>query len=327
MKKRLVVLALIFISAFSYAQKNRYGMVIKKTDDGCTIDRREEVEKKIDLSKLTDMCVRYKYVPDKIQEKDYANCTTKSFIYKEYENYKLEMQIDIPNEGKGPFPFIIYVHGGGWAGGSVGSFGDQSKYSASRGIAGVRIAYTLKKKKGNFDQGMEELEAALQFVKQHATEWNFDMTRFGYAGGSAGTPLASLAAMKNSAKLFIGANGIYDFTLKSHVGSFPGNSNSYLRDYKSESKLKEISAIYHIPSKNPPAVIVFHGTADVTIPYQQAVYLCDAIKKNGGKAEQKIYPNYMHAFYSKTGSDKFEEITMEMYRFANEVFNKKDGKR
>ena len=307
-------------------QKNRYGMLVKQTEKGCEIDRRGEIEKLINLESLRDLCTPYKYREDKIRARDYNNCTTQTFVFKAYNAYKLEMEVDIPKQGEGPFPFVIYVHGGGWAGGNLSGFVNQSKYLASKGIAGVRISYTLRQQNGHFDQGMEELDAALQFVKANAKAWNLDLTRFGYAGGSAGTPLASLAAMKNGAKLFIGTNGIYDFAYQDHVGSFPGKSNRYLRNYNNNiSKLKEISPINHIPSKNPPAVIVFHGTADITIPYQQSVLFCDAIRRKGGRAEQKIYPNYMHAFYSKYSSDRYEEILLQMYRFAKEVFSKNEN--
>ena len=324
-KYRIIILSFLCIPMVVLAQKNRYGMTISTNTTGeCSIERRVEVEKLIDLSKLTDLCVKYKYIADKIQPEDYTGCKTSSFVYKDYGTYQLKMEVDIPAKTKGPFPFIIYVHGGGWAGGSLNGFVNQSKYLASRGIAGVRISYTLKKQNGHFEQGMQELEDAFQFVKQHAGEWNLDIDRFGYAGGSAGTPLGALAAMqKENCKLFIGANGIYDFTYTDNTGSFPGKNNSYLKNYNNLEKLKEISPFHQIPKKNPPAVILFHGTADITIPYQQSLLLYDKIKQVGGRAEKRIYPNYMHAFYGMNSSDKYEEITIEMYKFANEILNKK----
>lgn len=65
-------------------------------------------------------------------------------------------------------------------------------YLASRGIAGIRISYSLMSQGGTFNQGMQELADAFAFVQAHAAEWGLDMTRYVYAGGSAGTPLTSL---------------------------------------------------------------------------------------------------------------------------------------
>jgi len=317
-------MALLYVSVHAMAQRNRYGMTIIKQQSGdCGIDRQAEFEKLIDLTTLTDLCTPYKYAAEKITHQDYNGCKTSSFVYKDYGAYQLKMEVDIPTHSNGPYPFIIYVHGGGWANGSLNGFANQSKFLATRGIAGVRISYSLKKQQGHFDMGMEELEAAYQFVKLHAQEWNLDLTRLGYAGGSAGAPLASLATVKNkNCKLFIGANGIYDFTYTAHTGSFPSGSNSYLKNHQSGDKLKEISAMHHIPKENPPAVALFHGTADVTIPYQQSLLFYDAVTKKGGLAEKHIFPNYSHTFYNKDVSDKYEDITIAMYNFANKIFNK-----
>lgn len=323
MKKNHIILVLLLsLPVFIFAQKNRYGMKIKQMEDSCTLERYRELSKLVDLSALPDLCIRYKYVPNRIQPQDYEGCTTESYVFKDYGTRQLKMEVDIPKDVKGPFPFIIYVHGGGWAGGNLSGYINQSKYLATRGIAGVRISYTLKNQGGHFDQGMQELNEALEFVKQHAKEWNLDLTRIGYAGGSAGAPLASLAAMKNGAKLFIGINGIYNFTDENR-GSFPGKSNSYLRDHTTKEKLQEISSSYNIPKKNIPAVITFHGTADPTIPYQQSINLVEAVKKAGGIAEAKTYPNYTHSFSAKSSSDKFEEVVIAIYEFASKVFHKK----
>ena len=264
-----------------------------------------------------------RYKPDLIKEKDYSQCTTLKFTYKTYDTFSLYLEVDIPKQSKGPHPFIIYVHGGGWANGSLTSFQSQSTYLASRGIAGVRISYSLMLQGGTFNKGMQEIADAFAFVQAHAAEWGLDMTRFGYAGGSAGTPLAALAAMQhngNGCKLFMGCNGIYDFT-NNLQGSF-GRNSPYLKEYPKQESRKVISPIHAIPEKdsNIPAVIVFHGTADFTISHLQSVALCDAVIAKGGRAEKNIYENYVHAFYAKGNSDVFEDITIKMYAFAHSVF-------
>ncbi len=327
MMKKYLLIACCLIVAFSIAgqKKNRYGMEIEKRTDGtCKIKKQGEIEKIIDLSQVADLCVPYVYKPDKIQGSDYEKCTTKEYIFKDYGTYSLSMEVDIPSGMKGPFPFIIYVHGGSWISGGPSSFKNQSQYLASRGIAGIRITYTLQKNNGHFEQGLEEIDEAFRFTQAHAKEWNLDMKRFGYAGGSAGTPLSSYWAMKKEGcSLYIGCNGLYDLTEFPPAGNFPGKDRPYLRFIDSQEKAREMSSVYQIPKKNPPAVMVAHGTADTTIPYQQAVALCDAVAAKGGKINKLIYPYYVHAFFNKNASDKYEEITMEMYRFSKEIFKLK----
>ena len=266
------------------------------------------------------------YVPTFINDNDYAHCTTTTYTYKTYGTYSLSLEVDIPKLTTGPHPFIIWVHGGGWTSGSMGNFSNQSKYLASRGIAGVRISYSLVAQGGNFDLGMQELADAFAYVQAHATEWGLDITKFGYAGGSAGTPLSSLAAMKhnatgNACKLYIGCNGIFDFQ-NNLAGAFGSGANTYLNAYPTKESRNVISAINFIPNNpvNIPAVAVFHGTADYTISHLQSIALYDSIVKKGGRAEKIIYNYYVHAFFNTNGSDKYEDVTMKIYTFAKSIF-------
>jgi acetyl esterase/lipase len=309
------------------AQKNRYGMALEGTEGNYRLKDSAKICPLIEggcATLLADAFVKMpSYQPNLIKEGDYTNCTTLKFTYKKYDTLSLYMEVDIPTGTKGPHPFIIWVHGGGWANGNLSSFQNQSTYLASRGIAGIRISYSLMSQGGTFNKGMQEMTDAFEFVKAHAAEWGLDMNRFGYAGGSAGTPLASLAAMKhngNGCKLFMGCNGIYDFT-NNLQGTF-GKSSPYLKEYSKQESRTAISPVHNIPSQpaNVPAVIVFHGTADFTISHWQSVALCDAITAKGGRAEKHIYKNYVHAFYGRGSSDVFEDITMKMYAFAKSVF-------
>ena len=125
----------------------------------------------------------------------------------------------------------------------------------------------------------------------------------------------------NGCKLFIGCNGIYDFT-NNLQGSF-GRTSPYLQEYPEPQSRKAISPIHNIPDKvaNIPAVAVFHGTADFTISHWQSVALCDAVAAKGGRAEPHIYPNYVHTFFNQGSSDLYEEVTLKMYAFAKSVFD------
>lgn len=319
-----IVLSILFACSVAAQQKNKYGMRIVATgEDGCKIEKKELIERIVDLSEATGLCIPYRYVPDKIKESDYKHCTTANYVFKKYGTHVLNMETDLPVSGKAPYPFIVYVHGGGWNTGNTGAFAFQSKYMASKGIVGIRITYTLNKNGGHFELGLQEIAEAFEFIRQHATAWNLDLTRFGFAAGSAGTPLAAYWAMKlDGCRLYIGCNGIYDFTDKLPTGTFPGN-NPYLRNIRTEERRREISAALLVPVKNPPAVLVAHGTADTTIPYQQSEALCDAVEACGGKTERLVCPYYIHGFFNRNASDKYEEITTAMYRFAKEAFHLK----
>lgn len=317
---------------FVSAQKNKYGMALTGSPGSYTLTDAAKICPLISggcTALPADAYEAYAgYQPKLISDNDYAHATTSTYTFKTYTGHSLQLEVDIPNLTAGPHPFIIWVHGGGWSNGSPAAFLHQSRYLASRGIAGVRITYSLISQGGNFDLGMQELADAFTFVQEHAAEWGLDMTRFGYAGGSAGTPLASLAAMKHNGigcKLYMGANGIYDFQ-NNLAGAFGSGSSNYLKDYPSVENRDVISAINFIPEnpENIPAVAVFHGTADFTISYLQSATLCDSVISKGGRAEKNIYEYYVHAFFNRGTSDMFEDVVLKMYAFAKSVFEMPD---
>lgn len=331
------VVLLSILSVFSIifsvsAQKNRYGMVLSGSEGSYTLTDAAKICPLVTggcAALPADAYTAYAgYQPVLISDNDYAHCTTLKYTFKTYDTHSLSLEVDIPKLTTGPHPFIIWVHGGGWSNGGTTAFVNQSTYLASRGIAGVRITYSVISQGGDLNQGMQELADVFAFVQAHAAEWGLDMTRFGYAAGSAGTPLASLAAMKhngNGCKLYMGCNGIYDFQ-HNLAGSFGSGSSPYLVDYPTQASRDVISSINYIPDnvENIPAVAVFHGTADFTISYLQSVALCDSVLKKGGRAEKNIYDYYVHAFFNQGSSDKYEDVILKMYDFAKSVFNMPD---
>ncbi len=329
--KNIFVLILLLLVGSVYAEKNRYGMGLTADGDGYTINNAENIKKFLPEGVDAFPDDAYQawagHVPDYIYNEDYAFCESQTYTFKTYDDYSLSMVVDIPKGGKNTeatYPFIIWVHGGAWSGGGTGAFANQSKYLASRGIAGVRISYSLSGQGGKFDIAMADVKDAFEYVRANAEAWGLDMSRYGFAGGSAGTPLSSLAAFQqhnsDSCKVYIGCNGIYDFD-HNRTGSFCNASYhpAYLSNY---DDLTEASAIAHISkdANKIPQTILLHGTADNTISYLQSTTFADSINKAGGKAEMVVYDFYVHGFFNKGTSDAFEDVTLRMYDFAYKAF-------
>jgi len=331
MKKNLILLLFVMLASSVFAIKNRYGMTLTADGDAYTVNNAS--------SYLLFLPDGYDHLPEDayelwegyenvyIYDEDYAHCETKVYTFKQYDDYTLTLEVDIPSGtkvGDGPYPFIMWVHGGGWSGGSTGAFVNQSLYLASRGIAGVRISYSLSGNGGKFDMAMEDIDDAFAFVRDSAETWGLDMSRYGFGGGSAGTPLSSLAAFyqnnSDSCKVYIGCNGIYDFD-HNRTGSFCNENSSpaYLSNY---DDLTEVSAIAHIPDdvNKIPQTLLLHGTADNTISYLQSTTFVDAINNAGGTAAVKLYDYYVHGFFNRGTSDAFEDVILEMYNFAYQAF-------
>ena len=96
----------------------------------------------------------------------------------------------------GRFPALIGVHGGGWQAGARNAFQYWGPYLAERGYALFAISYRLAKKgQKTFPQAVNDVLAAVQFVRGSAGQIKVDPERIGLFGASAGAHLASLAAL------------------------------------------------------------------------------------------------------------------------------------
>ena len=93
------------------------------------------------------------------------------------------------------------MHGGGWNGGTENSVPDASVYSGLRylsdelGVIHVGLAYRCKLQ-GEFQDGLEDLRVSIKWFEERAENYGADLSKVGFSGGSAGTPLSALLAQE-----------------------------------------------------------------------------------------------------------------------------------
>ncbi|MFB9056113.1 alpha/beta hydrolase fold domain-containing protein [Mariniflexile ostreae] len=248
---------------------------------------------------------------------DYVSRTGENIV-----GHKLPIKITTPvidENTTEKFPVHIFVHGGGWQGGSAEtSSADYSLHkdylAKSLGIVTLSISYRCVGSGGTYSYAEEDVDRAYQWAIDNAETYNLDMTKVFFSGGSAGTPLAAMASQRLPNVLgYIGFNGIYDFV---NDGGDYGAGNWYKQDVPSESAN---SAIFHL-SDNPPATILMHGDADTTISHNQSIRFADAINAAGGEAEVIIYPGEVHSFFSR-GKTSHEDALYEMSNFMSNLLS------
>ena len=103
-----------------------------------------------------------------------------------------KLDIALPNVGQGPFPVIIGVHGGGFKFGDKGEEWSNSMLEGvKRGYAVVNINYRLSDE-AKWPAPINDLKAAIRWVKANAVVYNIDPSKIPLWGGSAGGHLVSL---------------------------------------------------------------------------------------------------------------------------------------
>ncbi len=99
--------------------------------------------------------------------------------------------------GDGPFPVVVWIHGGGfWMGEDLPIWdGANSQLAATSHALVVSGGYRLAPE-ATFPAAIDDCWAALLAVAEHARDWNGDPTRLAVMGGSAGGNLAAALALR-----------------------------------------------------------------------------------------------------------------------------------
>jgi acetyl esterase/lipase len=155
--------------------------------------------------------------------------TRMGVTYATHDGVALAGDLYLP-KGAGPFPALVGVHGGGWVQGARSAFGHWGPYLAVRGIALFAVTYRLAKPgQKTFPQAVQDVLAAVQFLRGKAGEINVAPERIGIFGHSAGGNIGALAALagrnapfangypddsfakvSTEVKVFAGVYGVYD---------------------------------------------------------------------------------------------------------------------
>jgi acetyl esterase/lipase len=115
----------------------------------------------------------------------------------------LKLDIAYPSQGKGPFPALIYIFGGGWGYYS----GDRSQCieaiqaAAQRGYVAATVDYRLTNVKENgktkflFPAQLYDVKSAVRWMRANASRYHIDPDRIGTVGWSSGGHLALLLGL------------------------------------------------------------------------------------------------------------------------------------
>lgn len=211
--------------------------------------------------------------------------------------------------GNRRMPAVVYIHGGGWAG------GDRSwhpnRILAAVGFFTVTISYRFSGE-ATFPAQIHDVKAAIRWVRAHAEEYGVDPARIGIWGHSAGAHLAALAAVTAGVPELEGGCGNegYDSSVQAAVPIAPpvdflidwyavqqiplsndiaGLSTALLGGLPAENQglARLASPLWHVDPTSPPHLVI-HGEADEVVPISQARAYVAALRHMGQRHAELI---------------------------------------
>ena len=225
----------------------------------------------------------------------------------------LELDLYVPLGLEGPVPVVVYVHGGGWQRGSRrdppplldADFYDQI---AAQGLAVAAVDYRLSGE-ARFPAPLEDVRAAVGWVRDHAADYGLDPGQVFLWGDSAGGHLALLAALTGFAAGAVVGAVVAWFPVTDLVGMAfdlaeaggvpdPGPDSREARLLGAPAAsvpdlARQASPVAHVRADAPP-VLLMHGTADDLVPAAQSIRLAEALGRAGARVELELVPGASH---------------------------------
>jgi acetyl esterase/lipase len=215
-----------------------------------------------------------------------------------------------------PTPAVIYIHGGGWRGGSKkGVPGWLMRFVNDGKLSVVAVEYRFTDVATHPAQ-VNDCLRAIQFVRQNAEKWNIDPKRLGVTGGSAGGHLSAYVALhddvakaasddsveQQSSRVACAVSfaGPTDWSLlgsiehghpayRQLIGYEPGTPAVELN----AELVQDVSPISFV-SKDDPPIMQIHGDNDDIVPLQHASKLHEQLESTGVKSELVVIPGGNH---------------------------------
>ncbi len=233
-----------------------------------------------------------------------------------------------PDEGEGPFPLILYVHGGGWILGSRRDSGIDCILpgALAQGFAVASIEYRLAPET-RFPENLYDVKTAVRWARANAAQYRLDPVRFGMTGDSAGgyftlmiAATANVPALEGEQYGWTGVSSAVQaacdfygpvdmerdwsvYFAQSGVKRLPLKRKGH--PTMEEQEFGSVSAPHLAPLVCPnryvhrdmPPVLLLHGGSDGVVPYQHSVLMARRIREvcGEGRAQLLLYPERVHS--------------------------------
>ena len=226
---------------------------------------------------------------------------------------RVAMDILRPKGATAANPTIVAIHGGGFRRGSRTSYIPFCIKAARQGYTCATVSYRFAPRH-QFPAPVEDVKAAVRFLRANAAKYNIDPDRIGATGGSAGAHLALMLGLTGSTRLFEGSGPNQEQSSKVQcVGEFYGPTDftqSYGKSvdaaevlpifigndlqHNREGHLKASPLYYVTPMSSP--ILAVHGDKDAYVAVEQSIWLTDKLRAAGVAAELEIIPGAGHGF-------------------------------
>lgn len=254
---------------------------------------------------------------------------TPDIVYARYGARELHLDLYAPKAGKGPFPAVVFIHGGGWESGDKYRFRRQAALVAEKGFVTACIEYRLSGE-AKFPAAVYDSKAAVRWMRANAARYRINPDKIGAAGGSAGGHLVTFLGVTPDRPEFEGNGGnagvssrvqavvalypVVDFvSFGKRLGKEQNSMSKFLgATYAEKPELWAKASPVTYLSKDSAPTLFMHGTED-QIPIQHSIDMMNHLKAAGVLSEIFVAKGAGHGFAN--GPQWFEPSVRRMEEF------------
>jgi acetyl esterase/lipase len=235
----------------------------------------------------------------------------------EYSNVGGRMALDIVRPKRlnptDRLPAVLFVHGGGFRAGNRESYLAQAARLAERGYIAATASYRLAPR-NQFPAAVEDVKAAIRFLRANAAKYNIDAEHIGAIGGSAGGHLALMLGLTADVPEFEGSG-----PNRSHSSRVQCVVNYYGPSDFTQSYQKSVDAAIVLPmflggdldnnrrihqtaspinwvTPRAAPTLSIHGTQDLYVAWEQSLWITTRLVDAGVPAELEVIAGAGHGF-------------------------------
>lgn len=237
---------------------------------------------------------------------------------------KLDLYLPAPPATGKLSPAVVWIHGGGWAGGTKNEARAKNICGilAKAGYVAISVDYRLGA--GAWPTNLFDCKNAVRFLRANAAKYQIDPDRIAVAGGSAGGHLALMVALtagkpgleptgadtpyagvSSAVRCVINMYGITNLLTRQSVDAkgqptatrrLMGNALKYFgADSDAAEVLTIASPVTHVTKTSVP-MLSLHGRADTTVDYPQAEELDRVARERGASHQLVLFDGVGHTF-------------------------------
>lgn len=252
-----------------------------------------------------------------------------------YDADGTQLDIYYPQKAESSLPVIMWIHGGGFIGGSKQQTEAYGMTLANAGYVVANINYDLAPRY-QYPVPVIQANHALKYLSEQVGQFGGDINRLFVGGNSSGAQIASQLAAVISNPTFAEKMGIqptiankqlrgvllycgaYDmrtvmathfFGLDLFLWSYTG-----VKSFESFDRIDELSTVEHVTPDYPPTFLAV-GARDALKP--QSIELIDALKKSGVAVQAALPadPNLGHDYMMNLGTAAAQQTLEQAVAF------------